>query len=401
MGKLTQAVTPRDNSKAPSFKTPSMKAPDSFCRAQANKLRGFIQSFQFIFHNDPKNFFSDRKKALYSTSFLTGRAGKCIEPYLSNIFNEYPSYLLNNWKLFETQLFTLFGNSNKFRKAEQELDNLRMKASGHVSFYISDFGGLISRIGDWGERAYIHAYRRGLISILLDLLASHPGTLDTLHELMDITLELATRYHERQKGQGGNQEKKPPFTVSNFSRPPQDSSSKRPHHKKNKKGKKFQVSKDKPHASLLNKDNKLIGSEKERRIKADSPKGEDLILGYNFLYHFNPIIDCKNELLTYDYSGINYSTGNVFATAFKNVSLVGELKTPPLPFSVHFPPIIPSQSLLQSRYEVFKDIKYVGEDVAISSLHLFQGDMDLPLLSFNSSLEKWDEEEEQEEIEVY
>ncbi|MBW0558440.1 hypothetical protein O181_098155 [Austropuccinia psidii MF-1] len=30
MGQLTQAVTPRDNSKAPAFKTPSMKAPDSF-----------------------------------------------------------------------------------------------------------------------------------------------------------------------------------------------------------------------------------------------------------------------------------------------------------------------------------------------------------------------------------
>ncbi|MBW0512772.1 hypothetical protein O181_052487 [Austropuccinia psidii MF-1] len=84
---------------------------------------------------------------------------------------------------------------------------------------------------------------------------------------MDITLGLDTRYHERQKEKGSNQEKKPPATGSNSSRPPQYSSSKRPHHKKNKKGKKVQASKDKPHSSLLNKDNKLIGSEKERRIK--------------------------------------------------------------------------------------------------------------------------------------
>ncbi|MBW0577598.1 hypothetical protein O181_117313 [Austropuccinia psidii MF-1] len=129
MGQLTQAVTPRDNSKAPAFKTPTMKAPDSFDGTQAHKLRGFIQSCQFIFHNDPANFFSD-KKVLYLTSFLTGRAGKCIEPYLSDISNEYPSYLLNNWKLFETQLFTLFGDPNEVRKGEQELDNLRMKESG-------------------------------------------------------------------------------------------------------------------------------------------------------------------------------------------------------------------------------------------------------------------------------
>ncbi|MBW0564060.1 hypothetical protein O181_103775 [Austropuccinia psidii MF-1] len=76
MGKLTQAVPPRDNSKAPAFKTPSMKAPDSFDGTQAHKLGGFIQSCQLIFHNDPANFFYDRKKVLYSTSFLTGRAGK-------------------------------------------------------------------------------------------------------------------------------------------------------------------------------------------------------------------------------------------------------------------------------------------------------------------------------------
>ncbi|MBW0512549.1 hypothetical protein O181_052264 [Austropuccinia psidii MF-1] len=62
---------------------------------------------------------------------------------------------------------------------------------------------------------------------------------------------------------------------------------------------------------------------------------------------------------------------------------------------------MPSQSLLKLRDEVFKEIKDVGEDVTISSLHLFQGDMDLPRLSFNASLEEqWDEEEEPEERET-
>ncbi|MBW0540679.1 hypothetical protein O181_080394 [Austropuccinia psidii MF-1] len=233
MGQLSQEAANRDNSKAPAFKTPSMNAPDSFDGTQAHKLRGFIQSCQFIFHNDPENLFSNRNKVLYSTSFLTGRAAKWIEPYLSNISNENPSYLLNNWQLFEAQLFTLFGYPNEVRKAEQELENLRMKESGHVSL-------------------------RGSASRLLDQLDSYPGNLDTLQELMDITLELDTRYHERQKEKGSNQEKKPPVTGSNSSRPP---------HKKKKKGKQFQASKDKPQSSLLNKDNKLIGSKKERSIK--------------------------------------------------------------------------------------------------------------------------------------
>ncbi|MBW0512769.1 hypothetical protein O181_052484 [Austropuccinia psidii MF-1] len=152
MGQLTQAVAPRDNSKAPAFKNPSMKAPDSFDGTPAYRLRGFIQSCQLIFHNDPANFFSDRKKVLYSTSFLNGRAGKWIDPYLSNISNEDLSYLLKNWQLSETQLVTLFGDPNEVRKAEHELENLRKKESDHVSLYIADFRSLMSRIGDWGER---------------------------------------------------------------------------------------------------------------------------------------------------------------------------------------------------------------------------------------------------------
>ncbi|MBW0590273.1 hypothetical protein O181_129988 [Austropuccinia psidii MF-1] len=138
----------------------------------------------------------------------------------------------------------------------------------------------------------------------------------------------------------------------------------------------------------------------------DLPKREDLILGYDFLYHLYPIIDWKNGLITYDSShkdssGIISSTSNDFATALNSVGLVGELKTPSLPPSVHIPSIIPSQSLLPSRDEVFKEIKDIEEDVAISSLHPFQGDMDLPPLSFHASLEEqWDEEEKPKEIEA-
>ncbi|MBW0463258.1 hypothetical protein O181_002973 [Austropuccinia psidii MF-1] len=146
----------------------------------------------------------------------------------------------------------------------------------------------MSRIGDWGERAYIHFYGRGLAKRLLEKLASHPGTFDTLPELMDVT------FHK-------------------------------------------------------------------------------------------------------DSSGVISSTSNAFATSSYSVSLVGEVKTPSLPPSIHIPPIIGSQSLLPSIDEVFKEIK----DVAISSIHLFQGDMDLPPLSFHASLEeKWDKEEEPEEIET-
>ncbi|MBW0509062.1 hypothetical protein O181_048777 [Austropuccinia psidii MF-1] len=137
-------------------------------------------------------------------------------------------------------------------------------------------------------------------------------------------------------------------------------------------------------------------------ILPNSPKGEDLVLGYDFLYHFNPLIDLQNGSITYhsshkDYSHIKSSASNALATAVNSVALVCELKTPSLPSSVHIPSIIPSQSLLQSINEILKVIKYF----AISSLRLLQGDMKLPPLSFNASLEEqWDEEEEPEGIET-
>ncbi|MBW0506088.1 hypothetical protein O181_045803 [Austropuccinia psidii MF-1] len=145
-----QAASLSEASRPPAFKTPSMKAPEFLNGTQPFKVRSFIQSCQLIFHNDLASFYQDRKKVL---SFLIGRAEKWIEPYLSNLTNQDPNYLLNSWKSFESQFFTLFGDPNEFRKAEAELDSLRMKEGGHVSLYIVDFISLVSIIGDWGERA--------------------------------------------------------------------------------------------------------------------------------------------------------------------------------------------------------------------------------------------------------
>ncbi|MBW0496407.1 hypothetical protein O181_036122 [Austropuccinia psidii MF-1] len=68
--------------------TPSMNAPECFDGTQPFKVRSFIQSCQLIFHNYLANFSQDRKKVLYATSFLIGRAAKWIETYLSNLTNQ-------------------------------------------------------------------------------------------------------------------------------------------------------------------------------------------------------------------------------------------------------------------------------------------------------------------------
>ncbi|MBW0475437.1 hypothetical protein O181_015152 [Austropuccinia psidii MF-1] len=191
-----QADSSSESSRPPAFKTPSMKAPECFDGTQ------------------PANLYQDRKKVLYATSFLIGRAEKWIEPYISNITNQDPSYLLNSWQLFESQLFTIFGDPNKVRKAEAEFNALRMKEGGHFSVYKANFRSLVSRIGDCCERALIHHFREGVPSRILDQLASHPSRIDSLQDLMDITLELDTRYHERKKEKSHHQEKNPEASKS-------------------------------------------------------------------------------------------------------------------------------------------------------------------------------------------
>ncbi|MBW0536263.1 hypothetical protein O181_075978, partial [Austropuccinia psidii MF-1] len=138
----------------------------------------------------------------------------------------------------------------------------------------------------------------------------------------------------------------------------------------------------------------------------DTPKGEDLILGFDFPNDFNPSIDLRQGLIILnadhkDYYDPSESFSNYLSSAKSCAALVSDSRTPSFPSSVHIPSLNSHQSLLSSRDEVFKDIKDVGEDNSVSSLHLFFGNMDLPPSAYHDSLDEFlDEEEEPEEIET-
>ncbi|MBW0526554.1 hypothetical protein O181_066269 [Austropuccinia psidii MF-1] len=136
----------------------------------------------------------------------------------------------------------------------------------------------------------------------------------------------------------------------------------------------------------------------------DTPKEEDLILGFDFLDRFNPSIDWKQGLITFnadkkDYYYPSKPFSSYFSSSKLCADLVGDSRTPSLPSSAHIPSLSSLNSLLSSRDEVFKEIQDVGEDNSVSSLHIFFENMDLPPSSYHDSLEElWDEEEEPEEM---
>ena len=93
----------------------------------------------------------------------------------------------------------------------------------------------------------------------------------------------------------------------------------------------------------------------------DTPKGEDLILGFDFLNHFNASIDWRQGLITFNadhkaYYDPSKSFSNDFSSAKSCSALVGDSRTPSFPSSVHIPSLNSHMSLLSSRDEVFKQI---------------------------------------------
>ncbi|MBW0496189.1 hypothetical protein O181_035904 [Austropuccinia psidii MF-1] len=96
----------------------------------------------------------------------------------------------------------------------------------------------------------------------------------------------------------------------------------------------------------------------------DTPKGEDLILGFNFLNHFNPSIDWRQGLITFnadneDYCDPSKSFSNEFSSAKSCAALVCDSRTQSFPSSVHIPSLNSHLSLISSRDKVFKEIQDV------------------------------------------
>ncbi|MBW0485419.1 hypothetical protein O181_025134 [Austropuccinia psidii MF-1] len=138
----------------------------------------------------------------------------------------------------------------------------------------------------------------------------------------------------------------------------------------------------------------------------DTPKGKDPIFGFDFLNNFNPSVDWRQGLITFNADHKNYydpsnSFSNDFSSSKSCAALVGDSRTPSFPSSVHLLSLNSHTSLLCSRDKVFKEIQDFGEDNSVSSLHLFFGNMDLPHSCYHDSMEElWDEEEHPEEVET-
>ncbi|MBW0467579.1 hypothetical protein O181_007294 [Austropuccinia psidii MF-1] len=68
-------------------------------------------------------------------------------------------------------------------------------------------------------------------------------------------------------------------------------------------------------------------------LVTDTPKGEDLIWGFDFVNNFNPSIDWREGLITFNSNNQDYhypsnSVSNDFSSAKSFEALVGDSRTP-------------------------------------------------------------------------
>ncbi|KAI9627638.1 hypothetical protein KEM48_012100 [Puccinia striiformis f. sp. tritici PST-130] len=222
----------------PAFRTPEMKKPDSFDGSSPAKLRNYLQQCKLIFRNDINSFSSDLKKTLYAAAFLTGKAFEWVQPYLEVIDDPPPNYMMNSWLMFKSQLVTLYGDPNELCATEYKLDSHTMKDGDHASNYIS----------------------------ILDLLAQNTEVFDTLWELIEATLKIDTRHHERQKEkkrENGSQPTQPKKDTSKTTSSSTPSTSRNPSTSKS-------TSKTPSEITKVLEGGRLMANEKERRAKAGS-----------------------------------------------------------------------------------------------------------------------------------
>ncbi|MBW0507313.1 hypothetical protein O181_047028 [Austropuccinia psidii MF-1] len=177
-----QADSSSDSSRPPAFKRPSMKEPDALMGLSPSKLEALFSLVNLFSIMSRKTSLKTERRAFMPLHFsLEG---------LQNVFSLiFPSSPIKIQIIFSSLGNYLNPNSSPY------LDT-QMKS-------------LVSEIWAWGERALIHHFRKGFPSSILDQLASHTSIIDSLQDLMDVALELDTRYHERQTEKSHHQERKP------------------------------------------------------------------------------------------------------------------------------------------------------------------------------------------------
>jgi len=144
---------------APKSEKIKVRDPDTFDGSNPRKLRDFLVSCNLHFRDRPQVFASDEKRILFILSYLKGSALSWFEPGLNDPTNS--AHWMWDYSAFLSKLEDNFGPHDPVGDAEKALHELTMKKSTHIVNYNVDFWELASRVS-WNESALCDRYFNGL-----------------------------------------------------------------------------------------------------------------------------------------------------------------------------------------------------------------------------------------------
>ncbi|KAI6006142.1 hypothetical protein EDC04DRAFT_2907947 [Pisolithus marmoratus] len=138
--------------------TPKTKVhePDTFDGSDPKKLWEFLVQCELNSQDCLCAFHSDQAKVTFAQSYLEGMALACFEPDLLNPGNllNWPLWM-DNYQEFLRKLTANFSLHDAVADAVQQLENLAMKDTSHVTKYVVEFNCWASQVKDYGNSSVI------------------------------------------------------------------------------------------------------------------------------------------------------------------------------------------------------------------------------------------------------
>jgi hypothetical protein len=193
---LTKVIAGLANPQPARSSRSNLRNPDTFDGSDPMKLRPFLAQCYLHFAEREHDFQTDDDKIIYMMSFFRGTALDWFEPQMFDPDpNTVPAWD-NNFPVFLQELQDTFGPDDPVGEAEDQLRNLRMQHSDHLSTYLVSFNRLAAYTG-WGMAALRYQFYEGLPRRIKDNLV-HIDYPNTLVGVRNAAHRVDSRYWKRE-----------------------------------------------------------------------------------------------------------------------------------------------------------------------------------------------------------
>jgi hypothetical protein len=139
----------------------------------------------------PRKFQAERDKVLFAASYLRDLANQWWMPMLTM---QPPPQILDDWAMFTTELFEMFGNQHLQTTSQNAILDMSMPDEGRVSEFLVRFNSHAVYTG-WNDAALANHFYRGL-PLRLKKRFSYIRRPQTLVEMRRYALDFDQNYWE-------------------------------------------------------------------------------------------------------------------------------------------------------------------------------------------------------------